>query len=247
RRLNAGDQFNVIRFSTDVETLSDGLLDANDANQKRAIDFADKIEARGGTNIDGALTTALKMKRDAARPCVIVFLTDGMPTVGETDTPNILRNVKNNRGERTRFFVFGVGHDVNTHLLDEISGQNGGVSQYVKPGENLEVKVSSFYDKISSPVLSQPALAIDKIKTKDALPQPLPDLFAGGQITIFGRYEGDGHVAIRLTGEVNGEKREFVYEANFPKTNADNDFIPRLWATRRVGWLLDQIRLHGEN
>lgn len=246
-RLNDGDRFNIVRFSTDVEKFSETFQDAGDKSRKAAAEFIEKIEARGGTDINAALAAALAVKSEESRPHVILFLTDGLPTVGATDVSDILKNVEKAISKGTRIFVFGVGHDVNAHLLDRLAGQRGGVSQYVKPDENIEVKISSLYDKISSPVLGQPVLEIGKIKVKHMHPTQLPDLFAGNQLTVFGRYEGDGHVAIKLSGDVNGRKQEYVFEDTFPETNAENEFIPRLWATRRVGYLLDQIRLNGEN
>jgi Ca-activated chloride channel family protein len=246
-RLNEGDRFNVIRFSTDVEPFGDALLEATAENRKKALAFVDGFQALGGTNIDGALAVALTARRDAKRPHVVIFLTDGKPTIGTADTEVILKNVKAKGGANARIFVFGVGESVNTHLLDRIAGERGGVSQYVKPEEDIEVKVSSFYNKSASPVLSRPAVTVDGLKIRDVHPKTLPDLFAGEQVTLFGRYRGKGDRAIRLTGEVNGEKREFVYEATFAASGADNGFLPHLWATRRVGYLLDQIRLHGES
>ncbi len=245
-RLNRGDRFNIVRFSTDVEKFRDSLVEADEENMKAALKFATGLSARGGTDINGALAAALDMEfaRDRAR--IVAFLTDGRPTVGETDVEAIVSGAGARNKASARVFVFGVGDDVNTHLLDKISGESGGMSQYVQPDEDIEVKVSTFSDKTSYPVLANPRVAIDKLETRLLHPKDLPDLFCGDQLTVFGRYRGDGHVAIRLTGEVNGEKKEYVYEGTFPKVSADNDFIPRLWATRRVGYLLDEVRLHGE-
>lgn len=245
-RLNPGDRFNVVRFSTDVDTLYDAPRPADKSARKQALDFIERIEARGGTAINDALATALKIKPEPGRPRMIVFLTDGQPTIGETDTVRILENANKAAGSKIRIFTFGVGISVNTHLLDPLAADNGGVSHYVLPDENIEVKVSSFYDKISLPLLIQPKITIDRMKVRDVHPKELPDLFAGGQITVLGRYQGQGDYAIRLTGEIDGKPVEFVYEATFPKRTIENNFIPRIWATRRVGFLLDQIRLKGE-
>ena len=247
KNLNDGDRFNLVRFSTDVETLGPKLLEVNDENRDKALELVEEIQARGGTAIDGALSEALGMNFDAKRPAIIVFLTDGKPTVGESDTDIIVKNVATNKEGTVRLFVFGVGEKVNTHLLDRLSGDHGRMSHYVKPEESIEAKLSSLADKLSNPVLSKVEVAIDKLKTRKIHPRELSDIFSGDQLVVLGRYDGSGHVAIRLLGEVNGKKREFVYEGDFPKTNGDNDFIPRLWATRRVGYLLDQIRLQGED
>ncbi len=245
-RLHEEDRFNIIRFSTDVERFRDNLVAANGNHRKAATEFTDAIEARGGTDIHGALTTALSQKTDPARSHVVVFLTDGLPTVGVTDIATILEAVSRAATPNTRLFTFGVGHNVNTLLLDRIANEHGGVSQYVQPEENIEIKVSSFYDKISNPVLSRPTLRIEKIELLQTHPRELPDLFAGGQLTLFGRYRGEGHVAVRLSGTIHRQRQEYVFETDFPDENAENDFIPRLWATRRVGYLLEQMRLTTE-
>ncbi len=245
-RLNKKDRFNLIRFNTDVESFREGLVDASDANRQKALEFVDRIEARGGTAIDAALKEALAMSYDASRPGIILFLTDGKPTIGESDTDIIVANVSKRSPKGVRVFVFGVGEKVNTHLLDKISGEHGGLSRYVAPSEDIEVKVSGLVDKLSNPVLAKLSLEVDKLETSKVHPRELSDLFSGEQLIVLGRYEDAGHVAIRLLGEAQGKKREFVYEGDFPKENTDNGFIPRLWATRRVGHLLDEIRLNGE-
>jgi uncharacterized protein YegL len=245
-RLNAGDRFNIIRFSTDVEPLADKLLLVDKANRAKAETFAKKLVARGGTAIDGALAATLAMDFDPKRPRIVLFLTDGKPTIGESDPAIIVGNVDKANQAGVRMFVFGVGEKVNTHLLDKLSGQNGGLSQYVLPDEDIETKVSSLVDKLSHPVLANVKVEVDKLKTSRVHPRELSDIFCGDQLVLLGRYEGSGHVAIRLLGDVEGKQREFVYEGDFQASNSDNTFIPRLWATRRVGYLLDAIRLQGE-
>ncbi|MBM4163081.1 MAG: VWA domain-containing protein [Lentisphaerae bacterium] len=247
KKLNAGDRFNIIRFSTDVEPFRPALTAVSETNRAAALAFIQATEARGGTAINDALAAALTMDYDPMRPAIILFLTDGRPTVGETAPDAILGSLGKGNGAKARIFVFGAGTDVNTHLLDQIAGQNGGLSQYVLPDEDIEVKVSALADKMSNPVLARVRVEVDTLKTSMVHPTALPDLFSGDQIIVFGRYEGGGDSVIRLIGEVNGKTREFVYEGTFPRAQADNTFIPRLWATRRVGFLLDEIRLRGEN
>ncbi len=247
KKLHDGDRFNIIGFSTDVAPFKESLVEVNTRSREEALAFIRKVEARGGTAMNDALTAALAMNYERKRPAIILFLTDGRPTIGETDPDTILGNVSKGNKAGVRVFVFGVGVDVNAHLLDKLAGQHGGLPQYVAPDEDIEVKVSSLADKMSNPVLNKVRVEVDKIKTSMMHPGVLPDLFSGDQITVFGRYQGSGDSVIRLQGEVNGEKREFVYEGAFPAAQSENNFIPRLWATRRVGFLLDEIRLRGEN
>lgn len=182
------------------------------------------------------------------RPYVVIFLTDGQPTVGTTDMEQILSNLKRQNEGRTRVFCFGIGADVNTHLLDKITEETRAVSQYVLPEEDLEVKVSNFFSKIKEPVLANPTLKFTgDVRATKMYPSPLPDLFRGDQLALVGRYSGKGDSAVVLEGTVNGVTRKIAYDVRFPRETTEHEFIPRLWATRRVGYLLDEIRLHGEN
>jgi Ca-activated chloride channel family protein len=247
--LNDGDHFELVRFSTEVEPLFDQLVAASPANRAKAGDFIKDLRANGATAIDDALRKALSLRpADSARPFVIIFLTDGMPTIGVTDEDQILGNVKQNDTGRTRIFCFGIGTDVNTHLLDKLTEQSRGSSQYVLPEEDIEVKVSSFFAKIKEPVLANPTLKFTgDIRATKLYPAALPDLFKGEQLVLAGRYSGHGNSVVIIEGMVNGATRKFTYEVKFPEESSDHEFIPRLWATRRVGNLLDEIRLHGEN
>jgi Ca-activated chloride channel family protein len=247
--LNDNDRFEIIRFSTEVEPLFDKLVAVNDANREQANNFIKDLKPFGATAIDEALQKALALRpKQGDRPFVIIFLTDGMPTIGTTDENQIIANVKQANAGRTRVFCFGIGTDVNTHLLDRITEETRAASQYVLPEEDLEVKVSSFFEKIKEPVLANPTLKFTAgVRVTKLYPAPLPDLFRGDQLVLVGRYSGAGASAVILEGTVNGVTRQFTYEVNFPRSADEHEFIPRLWATRRVGYLLDEIRLRGEN
>jgi Ca-activated chloride channel homolog len=247
--LNDGDHFELIRFSTEVEPLFDKLVEATKANRAKAEDFIKDLKPIGGTAIDDALRKALVLRPGRGdRPFVVIFLTDGRPTIGTTDEDQIVADVKKASEGHARVFCFGIGTDVNTHLLDRITEDTRAVSQYVLQEEDLEVKVSSFFSKIKEPVLASLTLKFTgDIRATRLYPSPLPDLFKGEQLVLVGRYSGKGDSAVIVQGTVNGAERKLTYEVKFPGQCAENDFIPRLWATRRVGYLLDEVRLHGEN
>ena len=250
--LNDGDRFEILRFSTEVEPLFDKLVEATKQNRARANEFIEGLKPIGGTAIDDALKKALGLTPPGVggqqRVFVVIFLTDGKPTIGTTDEAQIVAGVKKANEGRTRVFCFGIGTDVNTHLLDKITEETRAVSQYVLPEEDLEVKVSNFFSKIKEPVLANPTLKFTgDVRVTKLYPSPLPDLFRGDQLVLVGRFSGRGDSAVVLEGTVNGAQRKFTYEVCFPREADDHEFIPRLWATRRVGYLLDEIRLHGEN
>src|SRR4030095_2587805 len=128
----------------------------------------------------------------------------GLPTVGETNVNRIVDNVREGRVAGVRLFSFGVGYDVNTTLLDKLAAENGGVADYVEPKEDLEVKVSNFFAKVSYPVLSDLKLDMAGGETDLVYPRGIPDLFKGSQIVMIGRYRNPSsmdNVRIQLSGK----------------------------------------------
>ncbi len=240
--LNSDDRFNIITFNTGVMRYADGPRPASERQAARR--FVEDIRAAGGTNIDGALQEALSAV-SSERMSVVIFLTDGLPTAGQTDINKIAQNAHGKASTLVRLFTFGVGYDVNTVLLDTLSSQNRGAAAYVKPEENLEEAVSAFYTKVGQPVLTGLRLDLGNARAYDVYPEPLPDLFAGSQLVVSGRFRGDGPASILLTGTDSRGERRFVYSADFPRSSSGDPDISRLWATRKVGYLLTQIRLHG--
>jgi len=251
--LNEQDRFEIVRFSTEAEAFFGEITPATKANVDKAQAFVAALKPIGGTAIDEALTKALKLGNDRRlagqdRPYVVIFLTDGMPTIGETKEDAILGNVAKAGSGNVRVFSFGIGTDINTHLLDRLAEGTKAFSTYVLPEEDVEVKLSNFYTKIKDPVLSNLEIAFSggDIKATQLYPGTLSDLFKGDMLVVFGKYSGKGPGAVKITGTLNGEKKTFAQDVTFTDNDTKNDFIPRLWATRRVGFLLDQIRKNGE-
>jgi Ca-activated chloride channel family protein len=247
--LGPKDRFAVMNFATTVNWYADGLRAADHPETARAKKWVEELQANGGTAIDAALGAALDLRpHDDGRPFTLVFFTDGQPTVGETNPETILKHVKERHTSNTRIFTFGVGDDVNAAMLDKLADETRAVSTYVRPEEDIEVKVSGLYAKISHPVLTDLKLSAgSNVTLREMYPNHLPDLFHGGQLVVLGRYTGKGHTALTLTGRVGAETREFVYEVDFPaKTGNDRAFVEDLWARRKVGYLLDQIRQNGQ-
>jgi Ca-activated chloride channel family protein len=248
RSLNPHDRFNITTFSTETRKFRDTPVTATQDVKDAAIRFIENQSASGGTNIHAALTEAFTALQTVERPRYIIFLTDGLPTVGETDAGRILKETSSRNGRAVRVFTFGVGYDVNTFLLDQIAARNRGTSDYVTPDEDLEVKLSSFFTKVSSPVMTDLQLDPGGLQVADVYPKQIGDLFRGSQITVLGRYSNSGRFPVTFRGTVAGQNRTVRSEpCEFPGTSTANDFLPRLWAMRKVGYLLEQIRISGEN
>jgi Ca-activated chloride channel family protein len=259
--LNDLDRFEIIRFSTEIEPLFDGLVPADADHRRRAEAFVKALKPTGGTAIADALQRALSLRRDDAdRPYAIVFLTDGLPTVGETDEDRILARIQAPAGgagdgapphgpaKGARIFCFGIGHDVNTHLLDKIAETTRAAAQFVHPEEDLEVKVSSFYAKIKDPLVANPEILFPEgAQVSRVYPGVLPDLFKGDQVVAVGRCRGAVRGEVMLSGSTGGARRSWRFAVDFKTPDRGAGFLPRLWATRRIGFLLDEIRLRGES
>ncbi len=251
--LNANDRFNIVAFSGSVNAYASRLQPATRAED--ALSFVESLKATGNTDIQRAFAEVLAQTTDD-RPQVVIFLTDGQPTVGEVSSEKIIADVAERAGGQVRIFTFGVGDDVNTILLDVLAQAHHGTSAYVRPDEDIEQIVSSFYAKVSNPVLTGVSLDFGTALVQDAYPYPLPDIYAGGQIVLVGRYrlpdDAAANTTITLHGTVNGRQTEYVFRDMRFRTAGDashggEDFIPRLWATRKIGYLLTQIRLYGPN
>jgi Ca-activated chloride channel homolog len=251
--LNPQDRFDIMRFSTEAEPLFNGLKDATADNRKKAVEFSAGLRAAGGTAIDEAITKALEEKDAKAgsgdRMFMLVFMTDGQPTVGEQNIDTILKHEQAAaKGATVRVFTFGVGTDVNTKLLDLMASQTRGYSQYVLPQEKLEVSMSNFWGKVQDPVIAGIKVDTGNVALSKVYPKDMPDLFKGDQLVVFGSYEKPGKGAVTLSGMVNGVQQKFAQDVTFEdKTDTSKEWIAKLWATRRVGYLLDEIRLHGES
>jgi Ca-activated chloride channel family protein len=248
--LNPQDQFDIVAFSDHPESFAPKMVAADEEHVKSARKFIAGFEARGGTDIQTALQTALALRTDGDAN-YLVFLTDGQPTVGETDTEKILQQVGKlapTGANPTRAFVFGVGYDVNTNFLDRMAQGHGGLSTYVRPSEDIEQSVSSFFGKIAQPRLTNLTLDWGGAEIYDAFPRQLPDLFAGSQIEMFGRYRQSSAGATKLTlsGTTAGGSRHYVLNATLPEVCRGTDYLASLWAARKIGFLLDEIRLQGQ-
>src|SRR5690348_13630144 len=246
--LRSGDRFRVISFGSGVRRFATGWTPAVQDSVRAAQDWVRRLDTDGGTNIAGALTEAFaEPPRDGALG-VVVFLTDGMPTVGETDPEHIAEQAERGRGP-FRVFAFGIGYDVNTYLLDRLTERARGVTEYIQPGADIEQAVGALAAKIASPVLTDLAIRGDGVELYDLQPQGLPDLFAGDELVVFGRERGagSGERSVTVTGRRNGHEERFTTTARFGDELPGADYVQQLWAARKAGALSREIRLHGAN
>ncbi|MEO8449599.1 MAG: VIT domain-containing protein [Gemmatimonadota bacterium] len=241
--LRSTDRFRLIAFSSTVRSFHEGFVDATADQVRDARRYVDGLVASGGTNIQGALDAALGTSPGDGLP-LLLFLTDGLPSVGE-QSPDRLASVAAGRVGRTRIFPIGIGHDVNTYLLDRLAVEGHGTTEYIAPGADVEAAVSGVMGKLSQPALVNLRVVTAPVELTQSTPNQLPDLFFGEELVVLGRYHGTGNGNVVIEGERNGRKERFVIHADFPRSTASNEFLAPLWASRRIGELTRQIRLDG--
>ncbi len=248
KRLSSQDRFGIVDFATDTNSFAEHLASATPENKALGLRYIERIEAAGGTNIEAGLADGLKLLRhEPGRLPLVFFLTDGLPTVGQTDISALLKSVaeKNSRSQ-ARLFTFGLGSDVNTLLLDKLAETNRGAHDYVAPEENIENKVSSLYQKVAKPALTDVHIEWKGVQATQVYPRPVTDIFYGAELTLLGRHIGQGRGSLIVTGRAAGRPARFEFPIEFPQEAARNTFLPRLWASLKVSHELDSIRLSGK-
>ena len=247
--LGAHESFRVLDYSDGVRSLSHHSLSADLIHKREAQQYLKAMVAHGGTNLHDALLEALRAdpRRDSLP--IVLFLTDGLATVGQTSESAIREMVEAYNVHQKRVFTLGVGHDVNVPLLDRVASTTRATSTYVLPGEDVELKTAEVFERLHGPVLADLELRVvdEHGRTaphgvQDVLPAPLPDLFEGDRLVLLGRYTGPGPLRFRLSGRHDGRPRTFAFDFDGPRASTRNTFVPRLWASRRIAELVDRIR-----
>ena len=245
--LRQGDRFRLVAFSGGVRRYAEGWTAVTADARRDAESWIRSLDAEGGTNIAGALTEAFAQSPAEQSLGVVVFLTDGQASTGETDPEKIAASAEQGRG-KFRVFSFGIGDDVNTFLLDRLTERARGTTEYIRPGENIERAVGVLAAKVASPVLTDVTISAGSgIELYDMQPGSLPDLFAGDEMVVLGRYRGAGSTeqSVTVNGRRNGHQEEFRTTFS-DRENADARYIEQLWAARKAGALSRDIRLHGQ-
>jgi Ca-activated chloride channel family protein len=268
-KLDERDRFSLVRFSTGFDVLFDTPAQATKEIRSEARAWVDKFSAAGGTNIMDALKAALDLRPKGPsgvvigkneedvegkvikalahndRPFVVIFITDGQGNQTVDETMKMVQ--KHPAADGARIFPFGVGHDVNTILLDQLATNHSGKPTYVQPGENLELVLSDFFSVISQPVLTNLKLALPEIGAMEKFPATLSDLYHGQQLIVAGKFEKPTTGTVKLMAMRNGESVEYAWPSVAFTNTAEAKYVPAIWAGRKISFLIDQLRAHGEN
>ncbi len=250
--LEDGEAFNVVDYSSGVERFAPGPVVKSKETLAAARAYVGKLQANGGTALEGALREALAEPHDPELLPLVLFLTDGLPTVGVKDEAAIRASALQYNAHGRRLFTFGVGDDVNAPLLDRLAEASRATSELVAPDEDVEEAVSKVFARLRGPVLSAPTISVldehgapAEGRVRELLPSALPDLYEGDQLVLLGQYAGTEPVTLLLRGDWCGVQREFAIRFNFERAAPANAFVPRLWASRRIAELVDEVRQGG--
>jgi Ca-activated chloride channel family protein len=255
RTLTDRDRFRIIDFSTDVRSFRDGYTSATNENIRAAIRYLDNVDASGSTNISGALEEALQRSDDgfgrqqseSDRMPIVLFMTDGAATVGERDPVRIAAAAGRSRGD-ARIFTYGLGADLNIGLVEQLAVEGRGTATFLRPDENVERSVELLASRLRAPILTDVRVRVDgNVRISRLYPSGPQDVFAGQDLVLLARYDGNGPANVVVTGRSGGREVRWSNERNFAREERENAFVPRLWATQRIGWLAAEKRRNGGN
>jgi Ca-activated chloride channel family protein len=247
--LDDGEAFNVILYNEGVDLFCAQPVIKSRQTIKSATKFLESMTARGGTNIHDALLEALRQPPSQGTLPIVLFMTDGLPTVGQTSEVSIRELARKGNAHERRIFTFGVGVDVNTPLLEKIAYESRATTTFILPSEDVEVKVADVFRRLRGPVLADPELAVGEVegrrRGRELIPSRIPDVFDGDQVVVLGQYVGEGPLDFVLRGNYRGAQRVFRFRLTTDHATTRNGFVPRLWASRKIGLLVDAIREQG--
>jgi len=240
--LEEGEFFNLLIYNDQVDTFAQAPVAKNKESIKAVTEFLDAIQARGGTNIHDALRTGLRQAPTKDTLPIILFLTDGLPTTGITTESAICQMAREENKHNRRIFALGVGADVNSPLLSAVAAESRAVPTFILPTEDVELKVAQVFEKLDGPVMSEARLLVEPGRATETLPAQLPDYFKGDQLVAIGHYTGNEPIDVALSGDFFGQPADFHFTFNPADATLQNSFVPRLWASRKIGVLLEAIR-----
>ncbi len=246
--LSDHDRFRLISFSSGVRTFREGYTTANASSLERAREWTNALVADGGTNIEGALREVLQRDRTGGghdgNLDVLVFLTDGVPSVGESQ-PERLAALVAQHAANMRMFTVGIGMDVNTYLLERMAQDGRGSADFVPPNGSVEQTVGSLARKLRAPALVNLRVVSSPARIASLEPVRMPDLFAGQELVVLGRYQGSGSGPLVIEGERDGRTVRVSMPVEFADREDAHEYVSTLWAARRIGSLTRTMRLEG--
>ncbi|MDP3920244.1 MAG: VWA domain-containing protein [Candidatus Omnitrophota bacterium] len=244
--LNAGDSFNVITFKEKIDRFGETSVAANQLTVTGAMYFIDNIKTSRRTDLYGAFLESIKSP-SAMHPSYIILLSDGVPTYGVTSSAKLIGKITDVNSKERSFFAFSGGARVNRFLLDFLSYQNRGWSEYSKSIGNISQKISELYDKIKNPVLVNVRFQLSQLDASQVFPKDLPDFYRDTEFVLYGKVKEPGKFSMRVLGEINGQTKELIFSQDLHKAVPGQSLIAERWAFNKIYHLISLMALHGPN
>ncbi len=188
---------------------------------KETIWFLNKLESSERTDIYGAFLETIQ-KQASMNPSYIIFLSDGRPTQGVVSTTRLITEIARINQKARSIFSFSGGTRVNRYLLDFLSYQNRGWSEYALRTHEIKKRISELYDKIRNPLLINVNYQLSGLNEGQSFPKDLPDFYRDTEFVIYGKYTGEDKFSVRVVGEINGEMKEFIFSRSLTKADPGN-------------------------
>ncbi|XP_029538241.1 inter-alpha-trypsin inhibitor heavy chain H3-like isoform X4 [Oncorhynchus nerka] len=245
------DHFGLITFDSSVSTWRKELLPANQDNLEAAKSFARHIHERGATDINAAVlegTAMLNRHPQEGSASLLILLTDGDPTTGETNLEKIHENIKEAIGKKFPLYCLGFGMDVNFDFLEKMALENGGVGRRIYTDSDAALQLQGFYEEVATPLLTDVQMVY--LGGANLTQTNFSQYYNGSEIVVAGQIP-DNNIEM-FTAEVIAisKSNRVMYSDTLPKKEPiearSDSHIQRLWAYLTVKQLLDkEVQLSG--
>ncbi|KAM9311198.1 inter-alpha-trypsin inhibitor heavy chain H5 [Gastrophryne carolinensis] len=223
RDLRPDDHFNIIGFSSKIKVWQqNGLVKVSPNNIRDAKKFIYGLSPTGGTNINGGIQAATRLLSDylvgvdkhERSVSLMIFLTDGRPTIGEVQSSNILLNTKNAIRETFCLFSIGIGNDVDFQLLEKLSLENCGMMRRVSEDDDAALQLKGFYDEIGTPLLSDIRIDYPTDSVEYVTQNMFYNYFNGSEIVVAGKLVNKSSNALHVEITASNSNKYVVLEAD---------------------------------
>uniref|UniRef100_A0A8C2LBL0 Inter alpha-trypsin inhibitor, heavy chain 4 n=1 Tax=Cricetulus griseus TaxID=10029 RepID=A0A8C2LBL0_CRIGR len=255
--LSPKDHFNLIVFDWKATQWTQSLMEASEENLKRATEYASKIHAHGGTNINDAMLLAVKMLDSSNQAellpkgsvSLIILLTDGEPTEGETNPANIQRNVQEAINNQYSLFCLGFGFDVHYSFLEKLAQDNGGLARRIYEDSDSALQLQDFYHEVANPLLLSVAFEYPSDAVEVVTQDNFRHHFKGSEMVVAGKLQDQGLdvLSAKISGQMHKQNITFQTEASIAQKDFQSpkyifhNFMERLWALLTIHQQLEQM------
>ncbi|XP_029397816.1 inter-alpha-trypsin inhibitor heavy chain H4 [Mus pahari] len=262
--LSPQDQFNLIVFSGESNQWKGSLVQATEENLNRAVKYASRIQAHGGTNINNAVLLAVELLDRSNQAellpsksvSLIILLTDGEPTAGETNPTAIQNNVREAISGRYSLFCLGFGFDVNYPFLEKLALDNGGLARRIYEDSDSALQLQDFYHEVANPLLLSVTFEYPSDAVEEVTRYKFQHHFKGSEMVVAGKLQNQGPdvLVAKVSGQMHMQNVTFQTEASVAQQEKEfqspkyifHNFMERLWALLTIQqWLEQRVSASG--